>query len=56
LIYSYFREHLQEVISLLSNETKTSSLPLNDNKEEDEIETTFTDLVKQTDKIFFLIN
>ncbi|CAF4819598.1 unnamed protein product [Rotaria magnacalcarata] len=37
------REHLQEVISLLSNEPKTSSLPLNDNKEDEE-ETTFTNL------------
>lgn len=41
----FYREHLQEVISLLSNESKTSSLPLNENKE-DEQETTFTNLVK----------
>jgi hypothetical protein len=41
------REHLQEVISLLSNETKNSSLPLNENKEEQEQEeTTFPDTVK----------
>ncbi|CAF3913937.1 unnamed protein product, partial [Rotaria sp. Silwood1] len=37
------REHLQDVISLLSNEPKTSSLPLNENKEDEE-EITFTDL------------
>ncbi|CAF0791221.1 unnamed protein product [Rotaria sordida] len=37
------REHLQEVISLLSNESKISSLPLNENKEDEE-ELTFTDL------------
>jgi hypothetical protein len=40
------REHLQEVISLLSNEPKTSSLPLNENKDEIEEETIFTDTVK----------
>jgi len=41
------REHLQEVISLLSNESKSSSLPLNENKEEEEQEeTTFPDTVK----------
>ena len=46
-------EHLQEVISLLSNEPKpsSSSLPLNESKEEDEQdheqeETTFPDTVK----------
>jgi hypothetical protein len=43
----FYREHLQEVISLLSNEPKTSSLPLNENKEEiEEEETIFTDSVK----------
>ena len=48
VIYSCSREHLQEVISLLSNEPKSSSLPLNENKqEEEEIETTFADSVKQ---------
>ena len=36
-----YREHLQEVISLLSNEPKNASLPLNENKEEIE-----SDLVK----------
>jgi len=44
----FSREHLQEVISLLSNESKSSSLPLNENKEEEEEqeETTFPDIVK----------
>lgn len=44
------REHLQEVISLLSNEPKTSStsLPLNESKDDDEQEENqFNDSVKQ---------
>lgn len=44
------REHLQEVISLLSNEPKASStsLPLNESKDDDEQEENqFNDSVKQ---------
>ncbi len=48
-----FREHLQEVISLLSNEPKNSSLPLNENKDEQEHEeTTFLDTVKLKNSYF----
>jgi hypothetical protein len=52
-LLGFFREHLQEVISLLSNESKTSSLPLNENKQEEEQEqeeTTFLDTVKYLKK------
>ena len=48
MFQGFFREHLQEVISLLSNEPKTSSLPLNESKEEQEQEqeeTTFSNTV-----------
>jgi hypothetical protein len=46
------------VISLLSNESKTSSLPLNENKQEEEQEqeeTTFLDTVKYLKKSSNLI-
>lgn len=54
----FCREHLQEVISLLSNEPKNSSLPLNENKEEEEQqdEQTFPDTVKFENLFFHLID